>query len=92
MIEPVVAGLTLFGANLLFIGLKAVQQRNVQYLKYIPTFLTSQGLAIVEIFVIYTVADRGLGWDTVLPIGLGGGLGACLAMYLTRGYKNASER
>ena len=89
MTEAVVAGITLFGANLLFIGLKAVQQRNVQYLKYLPTFLTSQALAVVEIFVIYTVADKGVGWDTVLPIGIGGGLGACLAMYITRGYKNA---
>ena len=89
MTDAVVAGLILFGANLLFIGLKAVQQRNVQYLKYLPTFITSQGLAIVEIFVIYTVADKGVGWDTILPIGIGGGLGACLAMYITRGYKNA---
>ena len=88
MIEPVLAGIYLFIANLTFIGLKALQQRNVQYLKYLNTMLTSQLLAVVEIYVIYTVADRGWTWETILPIGIGGGLGACLAMYLTRGYKH----
>lgn len=91
MTEAVLAGLYLFLANMLFIGLKAMQQRNVQYLKYLPTMLTSQALAAVEVFVIYQVAARGFGWETVVPIGLGGGLGAVIAMYLTRGYREKSR-
>lgn len=78
--------LVLFLANFCFIGLKAWQQRNVAFLRYKAVFLVSNLLAVVEIFVIYTVAKSGLEWTTVLPIGVGGGLGCITAMYLTRGH------
>jgi|TARA_Y100000034_G_scaffold133705_1_gene199989 hypothetical protein len=84
----ILAVIGLFAANFVFIGLKAIQQRNVQYLKYVHTFLTSHLLALVEVFVIFTVAERGVALETVLPIGIGGGLGAVCAMYLTRGYNH----
>ena len=83
----ILAALGLFCSNFLFIGLKAMQQRNVQYLKYVRTVLTSNVLALVEVYVIYTVAAKGVSIETVLPLGLGGGIGACTAMYLTRHYR-----
>lgn len=82
------AGMWLFLANLVFIACKAWQQRNVQYLKYFSTLVGSHVLAAVEIYVIAVVAERGLSVETYFPIALGGGLGAVLAMYLTRGYKH----
>lgn len=83
--------LYLFVANFIFIGLKAAQQRNVQHLLYGRVFIFSHIMALVEVYVIFAVADQGLVPSVVLPVGLGGGLGAITAMYLTRGYKHAES-
>ena len=90
--EVLAAGFSLGVANFMFIGLKAMQQRNVQYLKYGRTFIMSHLLALVEIYVIFIVADKGVSLGTVVPIGTGGGLGAVAAMWLTRGYHAKSRR
>jgi len=83
------AMLQLFTANFAFIGLKAWQQRNVAYLKYASVFFVSNALAAVEIYVIFRVAAQGPALETIIPVGLGGGLGCITAMYLTRGHSNA---
>lgn len=80
-----VEAITLFAANFAFIGLKAWQQRNVAFLQYAMVFMVSQFLAAVEIYVIWRVAQAGATLETIIPVGLGGGLGAVSAMYLTRG-------
>jgi hypothetical protein len=67
-----------------------MQQRNVQHLLYGRTFITSQLMAFVEVYVIFSVADLGVSMATILPVGLGGGLGCLTAMYITRGYRSAS--
>lgn len=76
---------TLFAANFMFIALKAWQQRNVAFLQYGMVFIVSQMLAAVEVYVIWRVAHLGANLETIIPVGLGGGLGAVSAMYLTRG-------
>ena len=69
-------------ANFCFIGLKAFQQRNVVNNQYTLVFLTSNLLALVEVFVIFTIAQRGLYWPLVATIGVSGGLGCLFAMWL----------
>ena len=69
-------------ANFCFIGLKAFQQRNVVNNDYGMVFVTSNLLALVEVFVIYTIAQRGFFWPLVLTIGVSGGLGCLFAMWL----------
>ena len=67
-------------ANFCFIGLKAFQQRNVVNNDYGLVFVTSNLLALVEVFVIYTIAQKGFMWPLVATIGVSGGLGCVVAM------------
>ena len=69
-------------ANFAFIGLKAFQQRNVIHNDRWWVFVTSNLLAVAEVFVIYTIAERGFFWPLVLTIGVSGGLGCLFAMSL----------
>lgn len=70
-----------FVANFTFIGLKAFQQRNVIHNDYGLVFLTSNLLAFAEVFVIYTIAQKGVYLPLVLTIGVSGGLGCLFAMW-----------
>jgi len=70
-----------FFANFVFIFLKAFQQLNVMHSKYLWVVPLSLCMATAELFVIVKVIEVGFGW-IVVPVGLGGGLGAMLGMYL----------
>ncbi len=76
---------TLFAANLVFIFLKAYQQRNVAGLHYWPVIPVSLLLAATEVYMIVVVAglgiDGNLEWDHILALALGGGIGCCISMY-----------
>ena len=76
--EILYAGLAMF----IFVLLKATQQRNVAFLHYGPVLPTSVLMAVTEVFVIASVVRIGYDPALVLSVGIGGGLGAILGMYL----------
>ena len=79
------------GSSFLFVFLKAFQQLNVAFGKYLWVMPTSFAMAACEVFVIAAIAREGWG-VIVLVVGFGAGCGALLAMYLhkrflRRGYE-----
>jgi hypothetical protein len=69
-------------ANFGFIGLKAFQQRNVIHNNFGWVLITSNGLAVFEVFIIASVAREGFTWVLAFALGIGGGLGCIAAMKL----------
>lgn len=67
-------------ANFAFIGLRAFQQRNVTHNNYGLVFITANLLALVEVFVVFTIASNGFLLPLVVTIGISGGLGCIFAM------------
>lgn len=74
----------LFFTSFVYIFLKAFQQRNVAFDKYLWIMPTSYGLAVTEIYMIASVAREGLGFLIVMSVGTGAGLGALVATYIHR--------
>lgn len=70
-----------FLATFVFVFLKAIQQLNVVRSNYVWIVPTSFAMAVCEVYTVVVAADRGWGL-IVVPIGLGGGLGCVLAVYL----------
>ena len=79
-----------FVANIGYIGLRALQQRNVIHENYIAIHITSMFMAVGDWFnpdlvAIYTLEARNTG-DWTMPIGvmlawgIGGGIGSRLAI------------
>lgn len=84
MIEAAIAGL----AHLVFVFFKAFQQRNVAFMHYWWVLPVSFAMSITEVFVLSLVAIRAvqsanvlLMWPFALSLGLGGGIGALIAMW-----------
>jgi len=69
-------------ANFCFIGLKAFQQRNVVHNDRLLVLLTSNLLAVAEVYVVFTIASVGMYWPLVVTVGISGGLGCLAAMWL----------
>lgn len=69
-----------FGAQYVFIGLRALQQRNVAYDNYAAVLPTSTAMAAVEVLVISSIATSGWSFSLVSALALGGGLGSLTAM------------
>lgn len=69
-------------AQVVFIGLRAFQQRNVAFDNYWAVMPTSWSMAIVEVYVISSIATLGWSWWTCSALGVGGSLGALFAMVL----------
>ena len=80
----IIAFLAVAGANFVFIGLKAFQQRNVIHDNYALVVATSMSMAAVEVYVVATIAKEGFTPWLVLALGLGGGTGCLAAMLLHR--------
>ena len=78
MVELSVIALAAF----LGVGLKVLQQRNVQGDHYYLVPPVSFGLACTEVYVISTVAAAGQSLALILFLGTGGALGALLAMII----------
>ncbi len=72
--------LAAFGASFLFTALKAFQQLNVVRENFKLIIPTSVAMAGCQVFVIANIAQQGWGW-IVLPIGVGAGIGAVMAMF-----------
>ena len=70
-----------FTATFVYVFLKAIQQLNVVRAKYIWIVPTSFAMAVCEVYTVVVAAERGWGL-IVLPIGLGGGLGCVLAVWV----------
>ena len=71
-------------ANFLFIGLKAFQQRNVVHDKHAAVVVTSNLMAFAEVYVVFTIASEGVTWPLILTLGMTGGLGCLLSMWIHR--------
>lgn len=70
-----------FGASFLFVFLKSFQQLNVVDKQYWFILPTSFFMAACEVYVVATTAKNGWG-AIVLFIGLGGGLGSMLSVWI----------
>lgn len=75
-----------FIANVLFIGMKALQQRNVAFDNYSAIVPTSFGLALTEVYVIARIAEVGFQPWLIAALGFGGGLGCLFAMLMHKRY------
>ena len=71
----------MFIAHFLYVFLKAFQQRNVAFDHYKMIVPISYGMALMEVFVIASIATRGFTVLSVVALGTAGGLGALLAMW-----------
>lgn len=78
----IIAFLTTFAANFAFIFLKAFQQRNVVHDNYGWVVVTSNAMALFEVYVVAMIAKEGFTAWLVLALGLGGGTGCLAAMLL----------
>ena len=74
--------LATFAANFAFIFLKAFQQRNVVHDNYGWVVMTSNAMALFEVYVVAMVAKEGFTLWLVFALGLGGGTGCLAAMLL----------
>jgi hypothetical protein len=77
----ILTGLLAFSASYLFVLLKSFQQLNVAHGKYLWVLPISMSMAVCEVYVTWQAAVNGWGW-VVLPVGLGGGIGAMCGMAL----------
>lgn len=75
-----------FLATLVFVFLKAFQQRNVSFDNFGWVMPTSFLMAGCEVFVIANVAQTGFEIAIVLASGLGGGIGAVLGAKFHKKY------
>ena len=87
-----VTAVTLFGANFVFVFLKAFQQRNVAWLNFGFVLPASLGMAATEFYVISKIAQLGWTWWAVVAGGIGAGLGAISAMYLHERITNSNGK
>ena len=94
MIQAAVAG----AAHFVFVFFKAAQQRNVAFMHYRWVVPISFFMSAMEVFVLSLVAMKAVTtdnilemWPYVLTLGLGGGLGAILAMYIHHKYIGAKK-
>lgn len=71
-----------FLVSTLYVGLRATQQLNVQSARYALVPIVSMAMAVADYWTINLVVKTG--WEVVLPVGLGGATGACLAIYVNQ--------
>ncbi|WP_422023417.1 hypothetical protein [Pyruvatibacter mobilis] len=83
--------LTTLFASFVFVFLKAFQQRNVAFDKYVWIIPTSYLMAVVEVIVVANIAMSG--WDVwnVLALGTGGGFGSLLAALVHKKFLTRKE-
>jgi hypothetical protein len=72
--------ISLFLATLVYVALKAFQQKNVAGNHYLPVVPVSYGMAACEAFTIYTVAQD-FSIANILAVGTGASIGCLIAMY-----------
>lgn len=82
MSVAIITFVAVFAANFAFIFLKAFQQRNVIHNNYGWVVVTSNAMALFEVYVVSSVARHGVEAWLVLALGFGGGTGCLAAMLL----------
>jgi hypothetical protein len=80
-----------FGCSLVFVALKAFQQRNVAFDNYIWVLPTSMAMGFVEYGTIIIIVNQGYNITTLLGAGLGAGIGALGAMLFHKKYVKKKE-
>lgn len=85
-----------FFASLVYIALKALQQKQVQHEEYLKMPAVSLAMAFCEIFIMANVVHsaesvQGL-VALALAIGLGAGIGSMLGTYLHARRRNGSAK
>ena len=70
------------GAMFCFVFLKAFQQRNVAFDKYLAVIPTSWLMFAAEAYVVVAIAQRGWDFAFVAAVGTCAGIGAVCAMFL----------
>ena len=73
-------------ASYLHIGLRALQQLNVQHSRYAWVPVVSSFLALCEVYVVATLAKQGVGWAVPI-VALGATLGTWSAMVLHKRFR-----
>ena len=76
-----------FSISFVFVFLKGMQTQNVIGGKYWSAFFVSYLMALLAVWDIQLIADRGA-WASALPVGTGAALGIVLSMYLYRKFNN----
>jgi hypothetical protein len=74
--------LSLFFFSLLYVALRAFQQRNVTNDDFAWVVPTSLCMSAVDAFLMINVVKNGWSIPLVLSVGLGGGIGCVVAMKL----------
>ncbi len=85
-VSPDVKYVFIFLATLGYVTVRAFQQRNVAHanLKWIPP--TSYAMAVLDVYIMATVAKNGFGWPLVAVYGTAGFLGAYIAIWFHKRY------
>lgn len=73
-------------AYFVYVFFRSFQQRNVAFLHYNWIMPVSLCMALIDVFVISSVAKYGFDLWLVLCIGVGGGLGCIVAMQVHTRY------
>lgn len=73
----------LFSTTLIYVFLRAFQQKNVMHSKYMWMVPVSYGMGFCDVYIITSIAhgDHVL-WMTALAMGTGGTIGSISATYL----------
>lgn len=71
-------------ASFCFVFLKGLQSQNVVHGNYMAAAITSMLTAVAEVAIVSSIATHG--WDTLLPVMIGGTSGVLSAMLFHRRY------
>ncbi len=73
----------LFFTTLIYVFLRAFQQKNVMHSKYAWMIPTSYGMGFCDVYIITTIAGgQHILWIVAMAMGTGGTIGAISATYL----------
>jgi hypothetical protein len=75
--------LALFATTLVYVFLRAFQQKNVMHSKYLWMVPVSYGMGFCDVYIITSIAHGGhVLWIVALAMGTGGTIGSISATYL----------
>ena len=86
--NPPILYLSIFLASLVYVAVRSGQQINVQNKIYMLIPLFSIVMGFLDVFIMSMIVKHATGelWMIASVMGLGGGIGSCLAVYLHHKY------